>query len=150
MAVFLRPSRMVFQRDYLRGLVDDLVEAEGAGATMDGLVAFPYTNEIDPDEDVLIGDFTIADHDSAGVAVEWGVGTNAGNGSASHWQYNIIAGASPTQENLNGLVLRNGASGPVAAVVPFDVPVPIVNEGDYGSIDVVAKIPYIWETDLAV
>lgn len=121
-------------------------------AWTDALFVIFYTAGPEPAPENVLGDFTLASLGAAGQELDALVAgpTLDGGIPCVHQELSVLAGASPTNETLLGaLITRTSAAGVLQAVVKFETPVPIVNEGDGLIWDVVVNTMPVSYTGLA-
>jgi len=147
--MFIRTASITWTHAHIRDVLDSLADAGEAAALFDGLKYKYFTDQIDPTADSALGDFTIAALGTAGGDVTWQEVINLDDDKhALKAQCEDIAGAGPTVENLEGILILNTAMDTLLGAYRFPAAVPIANEGDAVSVDVIAALSTTWDSDV--
>jgi len=145
---FVRTGSITFTHDFIRTVLADMDTLPVAPA-LDAVVAVYITSLTNFTGDTTFADLAIADLGSAGVALAWTAPINLGTTKhALKAQAEAIAGPAPTVETLTGVAILDGALGVLIGGYRFEEDVPIQNEGDIISADVILALDVVWPTSV--
>lgn len=148
----IRTTNFVWSRAVINAFMALLDDGVGAAGPLDGAIAAFYVDDVDPTEDIALAGFgTLAALGAAAIPVVLSNPVNLpGDRVGIKAQIEVIAGAGPTAEDIAGVILTNAGGTVYLGGYRFPEVAPIALAGDGVSVDIVAGIPFAWDSGFAV